>query len=62
MSSIDPTAEQAERAFVAWLKSADRAEVKRLPVRLAAEIWMAGWNAAVRACEDSDPGKRNNGR
>ena len=62
MSSIDPTAEQAGRAFVAWLRTADLAEYKNLPVRLAAEIWMAGWDAAVRAREESQPGTRTDGR
>ena len=56
MSSIDPSADPAGRAFVAWLKTADLAEYKNLSVRVVSEIWMAGRDAAVRAREESDPG------
>ena len=62
MSSIDPNVERAARAFGAWVRNADHAEYKNLAVRIIAEIWMAGWHAAMDAREDAQPARADHGR
>lgn len=62
MPSIEQPSDPAGRAFVAWLRTADDVDYKNLPVRVVAEIWMAGWYAAMRAREVSQPGRHRDGR
>ena len=54
--------DQLSRAFGAWLRTVERGEYHNIGLRRVSEIWMAGWDAAVRAREESQPGKRSDDR